>query len=250
VTSGPVGRSSGATGAAGSTFVLVHGAWHGGWCWERVVRRLRERGHDAIAPTLPGMAERASELRADTGLSCHADAVVEVLRAVHGPVVLVGHSYAGLVARQAADRVPEAVEQIVLVDAWFGPDGCSLFDLAPAWFGAAIRDLAAAGDVPWSIPPPPAELVGVTDPGDRAWLEARLTPHPVASFTEPTRLTGAVEAIPTSAVVVEPSAFPFRELAETAGYPTAVLEAGHDAMVTHPGALTDLLLAGRPSLRS
>jgi pimeloyl-ACP methyl ester carboxylesterase len=192
------------------------------------------------------MAERAAELRAETGLSSHADAVVEVLREARAPVVLVGHSYAGLVVRQAADRVPQAVERIVLVDAWFGPDGCSLFDLAPAWFGAAIWDLAAAGEVPWSIPPPPAELVGVTDPDDRAWLEARLTPQPVASFTEPTRLTGAVEAVPTSAIVVEPSAFPFREMAEAAGYPTAILDAGHDAMVTHPGALADLLAGELP----
>jgi pimeloyl-ACP methyl ester carboxylesterase len=224
-----------------ATYLFVHGAWHGGWCWNRVGSRLRTLGHEVIAPTLPGLGEGAAELTPSIGLGAHADAIVAELAIAPAPVVLVGHSYAGFVVRQAADQLPGAVDRIVLIDAWFGSNGESLFDRAPDWFRSAMQDMAASGGVEWIIPPPSPEMVGVTDPADQAWLLDNLTPQPIRSFTEPTQLTGAVDSIPASAIVVDPSIFPFRSFADAAGYPVAVLESGHDAMVTAPGPLTELL---------
>lgn len=229
-----------------ATFVLVHGAWHGGWCWQRVVPILEAEGHQVLTPTLSGLGERAAELSPDVGLSTHAADIAAVLATAPEPVVLVGHSYSGLVVRQAADAEPGSVARIVLLDAWFGPDGTSLLDLAPDWFRDAMGQLAASGGDEASVPPPPAELVGVTDPDDQRWLEQSLTPQPALTFSEPTVLTGAVDAIPTTAVVVEPSVLPFRERAEAAGYPTAVVATGHDLMVTEPERLAQLLLVEHP----
>lgn len=228
--------------SAVSPFVLVHGAWHGGWCWDRVVPHLRAAGHRVVVPTLTGLGERAQELTPEVGLAVHADDVVAVLEASAEPVVLVGHSYAGLVVRQAADQVPEAVASIVLVDAWLGGDGVALFDLAPDWFRDAMEQMAAEGGDGWRIPPPPPETIGVTEPADLAWIGDRLTPQPLRTFREATRLHGAVDAVPARAVVVQPSVFPFRAMAADAGLPTADLATGHDAIVTAPGALAALLL--------
>ena len=224
-----------------STFVLVHGAWHGSWCWDRVVPHLHAAGHRTVVPTLTGLGERADELTPEVGLSVHVDDIVGVLSQATEPLVLVGHSYSGLVVRQAADQLPDAVERLALVDAWFGDDGVSLFDLAPDWFREAMEDMAAAGGDGWRIPPPPAETVGVTEPADQAWVEPRLTPQPILTFIESTRLTGAVDSVPASAIVVEPSVFPFRQLAAGAGLEPATLDTGHDVMVTAPQALATLL---------
>ncbi|HEX2576204.1 MAG TPA: alpha/beta fold hydrolase [Aquihabitans sp.] len=226
--------------------MLVHGAWHGGWCWDRVRPLLEAQGHRVVTPTLPGLGERRDELTPEVGLADHVDDVVAVLdEAVAGdrPVVLVGHSYAGLVVRSAADRRPDAVERLVLLDAWFGPGEESLFDLAPDWLRDAFVAMADADGDGWRIPPPPPETVGLEDPGDVAWCAPLLTDHPLAAFTERPRLSGAIDRVPTSAIVVQPSLLPFEPWARDAGLPTATLATGHDAMVTAPAELVELLVA-------
>ena len=122
-----------------SRFLLVHGAWHGAWCWERVLPRLQAHGHVVQAITLAGLAERAGELSPAIGLDDHVRDVVEALNDVGEPVVLVGHSYSGLVVRDAALQRPGKVSEVVLIEGWIGPPGKSLLELAPAWFADGIR---------------------------------------------------------------------------------------------------------------
>ena len=221
-------------------YVLVHGAWHGGWCWRQVAARLRAAGHEVHTPTLTGLGERAHLADPGVGLRTHVEDVLGLLKfeELHD-VVLVGHSYAGLVVREAADRMPERVSRMVMVDAWAGRDGESLDDLAPEFFRAWINSVTADGLV---APPPPA-MVGVTDPGQVARLAERLTPQPRLTFSEATQLTGAVDAIACRAVLCTPGGpMPFAQLADEHGWPATVLDVGHDAMVTAPRELAEILL--------
>jgi pimeloyl-ACP methyl ester carboxylesterase len=239
-----------------STFVLVHGAWHGAWCWERVAPLLVARGHDVVAPDLTGLGGRVDLASPTTGLGCHVDDVVAAVDGLAGPagdapdagvagddVVLVGHSYGGLVAQQAADRRPDLVDRLVLLDAWLAPDGRSLFDQAPDWFVAWSRDSATAAGDGWRIPPPPAATVGVDDPADAAWLAARMVAQPLATFADPTRLTGAVGRVATSAVVTRPgNGIDFAAMADAHGITPHELASRHDSMVTDPDALAETLV--------
>ncbi|MEV3922771.1 alpha/beta fold hydrolase [Actinomadura coerulea] len=227
-----------------TTYVLVHGAWHGGWCWRHVAARLREAGHEVHTPTLTGLGERAHLAGPGIGLRTHADDLLGLLRYEDlRDVVLVGHSYAGLVVREAADRMPDRVARITMVDAWAGRDGESLDDLAPAFF----RDWVERVTVDGLVPPGPAAAVGVTEPDQVAWLETRLTPHPRRTFSEPAWLSGAVDAIPCRAVLCTPDGpMPFARLAGEHGWAATVLDVGHDAMVTAPRALADVLLDESP----
>lgn len=110
--------------------VLVHGAWHGGWCWERVTPHLRAAGVGVSTPTLTGLAERAGELNQETGLATHIADIVSVLEA-HDlrRVILVGHSYGGMVITGVMDRVPDRIKHVVFLDAAVPGDGQSLWDL-------------------------------------------------------------------------------------------------------------------------
>jgi pimeloyl-ACP methyl ester carboxylesterase len=224
--------------------VLVHGAFHDGRCWDRVVPLLVARGLAVSVPTLTGAGDRAHLLSPQVGLSTHVEDVVAHLRhADLDDVLLVGHSYAGLVVREAADRVPERVAAVGLVDAWVGLDGASLASLAPDWFTDALRVATDRDGFGWLCPPPPPELVGVTDPDDAAWLVPRLGPHPFRTFVDPTRLSGRVDALPHhAAVCAEGLGLPFAAMAAGVGCPEpTVLPTGHDAMVTAPAALADFL---------
>lgn len=248
-----------------TTFVLVHGAWHGGWCWDRVAPHLAAGGHRVVAPDLTGLGARADLASPDTGLRRHVDDVVAVLDGLAAPVgedpanggggapvgaagdvVLVGHSYAGLVVHQAADRRPDLVDHLVLLDAWLASDRRSLFDQAPDWFVAWSRESADTAGDGWRIPPPPPATVGVDDPADAAWLAARMVAQPLATFAEPTRLTGAVRRVPTTAVVTWPgNGIDFASMAAAHDIAVRELASSHDSMVTDPAALAEVLVGVR-----
>ncbi|MBO2460625.1 esterase/lipase family protein [Actinomadura violacea] len=213
-----------------TTFVLVAGAWHGPWAWDRMVPFLHDAGARTLAPALG---------EGDVGLHDHADEVVAALDGTEdGDVVLVGHSYAGLVVREAADRRPGRVRRVVLVDGWAGADGTSLYDLAPAPFVQALRDRTSDGLV--AVPPPAA--FGVDDPDDAAWLAERMRPQPARTFEEPTRLTGAADRIPGTAILCRPAVYPFEQCAKAIGYRAVPIDGPHDVMLTRPGVLAGLIL--------
>jgi pimeloyl-ACP methyl ester carboxylesterase len=216
-----------------TTFVLVHGAWHGSWSWDKVVPFLHAAGMRTLTPDL-GVA-------ADLDLHDHAQTVVAALDTVRGQddVVLVGHSYGGLVVREAADARPDVVGHVVLVDGWAGPDGSSLFSLAPEALVAALR--TAAGDG-YQIPAPPPAAFGIVDPDDASFLAGRLTSQPLRTFTEPTRLRGAVDGIAGTAIYCRPQVYPFERFGEAVGYRTLAVDGPHNVMLTHPENLAGMLL--------
>lgn len=172
-----------------ATIVLVHGAFHGGWCWKHVAGPLRDAGHEVFTPTLTGVSDRAHLLHHDIGLMTHVADVAAVLEAEElTDAVLVGHSYGGLVVTGAPALAPGRVRKVIHLDGYVGEPGKSGFDLSPPAsverFTAAANDPEGGGEG-WTIPPYPPDVMGVTDPDDTAWIARRLTPHPLRGFTDP-----------------------------------------------------------------
>lgn len=229
-----------------STFVLVHGAWHGGWCWDRVAPRLRAAGHEVHTPTLTGLSERAHLLSPMVGLETHIEDVVRVLDTLGlTGVTLVGHSYAGQVITGVADRRPDAVAKRVYLDAFVGEDGEAARDLLPERVAHHWAESAAERGFGWLVPVRPLEVLGVTEQADLDWLSPRLTPHPWKTYTDPLRLTGAAARVPAAFIECVSWMRVFQGHADRArerGWPVHELETGHEAMVTAPAELAELLL--------
>ncbi|WP_300609788.1 alpha/beta fold hydrolase [Trebonia sp.] len=229
-----------------TAFVLVHGAWHGGWAWRRVAPALRAAGHEVHAPTLTGVSDRAHLLSPAVGLGTHVQDVVALIEAydLHD-VVLVGHSYAGQVVTGVADRLPRRIARRVYLDAFVGDDGDAAIGLLPAAVAGHYTESVAGSGFGWLIPVRSLAVLGVTDDADLRWLTPRLTPHPWLSYTEPLRLTGGHEAVPAAFVectswlrVFQPQA----DRAAARGWPVHHIATGHEAMVTAPAELAGLLL--------
>jgi pimeloyl-ACP methyl ester carboxylesterase len=229
-----------------SAFVLVHGAWHGGWCWDRVAPLLRAAGHEVHAPTLTGLSERAHLLSPLVGLDTHVEDVVRLIDVLQlRDVVLVGHSYAGQVVTAVADRRPDAVALRVHLDAFVGDDGEAARDLLPETVEHHWAESAAERGFGWLVPVRSLAVLGVTEQADVDWLTPKLTPHPWKTYTDPLPLTGAAARVPAAFVECVSWMRVFAGQAERArqrGWPVRELETGHEAMVTAPRALADTLL--------
>ncbi|WIX90563.1 alpha/beta hydrolase [Amycolatopsis sp. DG1A-15b] len=234
------------------TYVLVHGAWHTGQCWARVVPRLAASGRPVFTPTLTGYGDTKHLLNPDVGLRTHtADVVRLLVEADLHDVVLVGHSYAGLVISAVANEVPERLARLVYLDAMVPADGENGLDVMPI-----TRSMLGTG---WRVPPlpelpAPFGLFGVTEPGDVAWLRTMLSDQSIRCLEEPVALDNpAAAAIPRTHIhcTVKPAGFDRRPVpaVQPNGEPADVRElaAGHDCMITAPAELAGLLLdAGHP----
>jgi pimeloyl-ACP methyl ester carboxylesterase len=233
-----------------ATYVLVHGGAHGGWCYQPVARILRQAGHDVHTPTLTGLGERSHLLTPGIDLDTHINDVVQVLTYEDlNEVILVGHSYGGMVITGVADRVADRIGHLVYLDAATPANGESLADIS-ATLAATARDNARVVDgVELTLFPgtEPIPHYGVTDPDAIAWMTPRLTPHPVRCFTTPLRLTNetALWDIPQTHIVCT-ATLPHRDPARMAKASTAGrlwdIDTGHDLMITEPKAVADLLL--------
>lgn len=231
-----------------TTFVLLHGAWHGAWCWKKVAPELRAAGHEVFTPTQTGLGERSHLLSRELTLATFVQDVVNVLEWEDlKQVVLVGHSFGGIGITGAADRVPGRIRHLVYLDSLIIESGQSPFSVLPPETVAARRQLAQEFSEGLSIPVPDPAAFGVTDAADVAWLKARFTPHPLSVYESVLTLTGPVGAgLPATYVAVKPDYAP---LAASRTYAKArkdwrymEISAGHDAMVTSPAAVVDLLL--------
>ena len=232
------------------TYVLVHGAFVGAWSWSRVVPELEAAGHAVYAPALTGVGERAEEATPDVGLLVHIDQITRLVEANDlRDVVLVGHSYGGMVVAGVASRVPRRVAGIVYVDAFVPEPGQSAFDVLPS-----LRD-AFAGlllpERPWLVAPFPLEALGVDDPQLREWAEPQLTPMLWKAVDEklPTD-AGDLRHLPTVFVHCARGKF-FDDSAvelRSRGIPVLTLDEGHMAHLTSPGRLAAMLIRAEREL--
>jgi pimeloyl-ACP methyl ester carboxylesterase len=235
--------------ADAKTFVLIHGAWHGGWCWRRVSDRLRASGHKVFTPTLTGLGARAHLVRSASLETFRLDIVGLIEAEELERVILVGHSFGGLVATMVADRLPQRLQCLVYLDAVVGEAGKSAFDALPA--AVVAQRLRAAQETSGGIsfPVPPPQAFGVTDPSDQAWLRAHLTPHPLASYTDRLTLDHPV-GNGLRKIYIAATAPEYAPLAATRAavrmqpdWDWREIAAGHDAMVTAPHRLAEMLEA-------
>ena len=235
-----------------SAYVLVHGAWHGSWCWKRVRKALQEQGHEVFTPTLTGVAERSHLLSPQVNLETHIEDVVNLIRWEElSGVVLCGHSYGGCVISGAADRVPERIGALVYLDAFVLEDGQTLHDTLPeaqrnAQLVAALREGEG-----WKVPPIPGEVFRV-NARDVEWVNRQCTMQPLATFQQPLRLTGRIDGIKNVTFILatgfEGSPFPpFYERARAKGWKTLTMACGHDVMLDTPGELTRALILASDS---
>lgn len=245
----PDNRIDAMTAREGATYVLVHGAWHGGWCWNAVARILRAHGHQVFTPTLSGLGERAHLLSKAIDLSVFIQDVVNVLEYEDlTDVVLVGHSFGGLPITGAADRVPQRIRQLVFLDAVVLEHGQTAFSrLAPEIVAQRIaQSNKTSGGL--SIPVPPASAFGVFEPAQVALLERNCTPHPLKTFDDPITLNEPVGGTIPKVYIqcVDPVYEPLqssRDFVRAQEHWTwDEIETGHDAMISAPAALAAKLL--------
>lgn len=239
-------------------FVLVHGSWHNGDAWHKVQQRLEDAGEAVLAPTLSGMESIHDPGSAHIGLNTHIDDIVDLVcdEDLAG-VTLVAHSYSGFVIEGAADRLGDRIEHLVFLDAFVPDSGESLFDLlgpeSEAGMRAGLVDatgktVADGASEVWLLPPAEAEFYLGEDATDEdiAWLSERLVYKPVRTFSEKLHLAdqGRVRAIPST--FIRCTGFPYmdgpRSKAEALGWPILEIATGHDAMITAPDQVTELLL--------
>lgn len=228
-------------------FVLVHGAWHGGWCWRDVAARLRTAGHQVFSPTLTGLGERAHLLTERVGLETFVEDVCAVIRCEElSEVVLVGHSFGGPVITGVADRMREALRHLVYLDALVVQDGESAMGILPA--SVQLERSRTVDPEGLRMALPPASVFGVSEPEQVEWLMRRITPNPLRAYTETLRLQHAFgNGLPKTYVAVTDPWYPplakLREWLRTqSDWGWRELAAGHDAMLTSPGPLADMLM--------
>ncbi|MGH6800938.1 MAG: alpha/beta fold hydrolase [Methylocella sp.] len=228
-----------------STYVLVHGAWQGGWAWSRFALLLEAGGHQIYAPTLTGLAERASQLTKNVNLSTHIEDISRLIIAEDlDDVVLVGHSYGGMVIAGVADRMAEKVKSLVVLDGFVPEDGKAMREYWPASVMSYLdKDAEKSGGV--SVPPLPAQSLAVA-PENRAFVDERATPQPYATFNEVIRLAGARDTI-ASKHYIRATKFrsnPFdavvKRLQSASGWHTAEIDSGHCPMIDTPAQLAEL----------
>jgi pimeloyl-ACP methyl ester carboxylesterase len=232
-----------------TTYVLVHGAWHGGWCWRRVADRLRKAGHKVFTPTMTGLGDRAHLNSPDIDLNTHIQDICAVFEAEEiDRAVLCGHSYGGMVITGVADRLADRIRAIVYLDAFIPEDGQSLFDIQGPERVKMFHDLADQSGDGWRVPPVSAEYFAVKTPEDAAWVDRRCVAQSIATYETPVRRGGADQAIPRK-IYIRAESYPnsnFGPFAERTkgdpGWEYHGVASGHDIMVDKPDELTEILL--------
>ena len=222
--------------------VIAHGAWSAGWAWKKMRPLMAARGHRLWTPTYTGLGERAHLASPEVDLDTHIADVLGVLEMEDlTDVVLVGHSYGGMVATGVADRAPGRLQRVIYLDAFVPEDGESLAMLT----GQQARHMRAMAEDGWRLPPRP--MPADTPEEDRGWIAERRMPHPVECFCQPIALTGAGSGLPRHYIYAlktdaNDSFGRFHAMAQsTPGWTSHQIDASHNPHITAPEELADLL---------
>lgn len=228
-------------------FVLIHGAWHGGWCWRDVAKTLRTAGHEVFTPTMTGLGERAHLLDADVGLLTFIDDACRVIECEElRDVVLVGHSFGGLTISGVADRMKERIRKLVYLDAVVVQSGQSAMSILPPEVRKERSRTIDPEGLRMALPSP--DKFGVFEPAHVDWIMRRITPHPLKAYTEPLILRHPIGngLSKTYIAVTDPWYPPLADVRTWVkaqdGWSWREIATGHDAMVTAPQVLSSLLM--------
>ncbi len=233
-----------------ANIVLGHGAWHGGWCYRHTAGALRKMGHDVFTPTHTGVGERAHQADENITLETHIRDVAGCIEAEEiSNIILVGHSYGGMVITGLADRMADRIKALVYLDAFVPGDGESLIALlhkaleppVAAQFIGGFRGEALEKNSGMTNPIP-AEMFNVS-PANREWVNRRCVRQALGTFEMPVLLTGKIENVKRRLFILadgwDPS--PFRYFAKkytgAPGWEVIKLPSGHDVMVDQPNEL-------------
>jgi pimeloyl-ACP methyl ester carboxylesterase len=228
-------------------FVLVHGTWLGGWCWRDVARLLRAAGHDVYTPTLTGLGERAHLFNPTIRLSTFIDDICAVIQCEElRDVILVGHSFGGIVVSGVIDRIPAAIKQVIFVDALIAQNGQAAITVLPPAVQAQRAQTEDPDELRLGISTP--DKFGMLDPQQLAWVMRLARAHPMHSYTEPLALRFLLgNGLPiTYVAMTKPAYAPLAAVHDWAkqhsGWTWRELEAGHVPMITAPELLARELL--------
>ena len=222
------------------TFVVAHGAWTGGWSWQRVADWLQAHGHRVLVPTLTGLCERSHLAGPAVNLDTHiADIVNEILWKDLAGIVLVGHSYGGIVAMGVAEEVADRIDSFVFVEALVPGNGQSFADLAPGWELEGVLTEA-----------PPSAPGEYRNEADRLWVDSKATPQPTATITQKLRITGAFERIAKKTFIVAKDGGFVETANRFRSDPTWTVReivSGHDVPIDAPDDLAAMLENAMPN---
>lgn len=229
-----------------TNYVFVHGAWHGGWCWRRVADPLRRDGHRVFTPSLTGLGDRAHLALPEIDLDRHIADIAALIESEElAEVVLIGHSYGGMVITGVADRLAGQIRELVYVDAFVPADGEAVMQLLGP---SRRREFESLAPEIWLLPPISAEDFRVREAADRAWVDRRCVGMPRRCFTQPIRLAGAWQRVQhlTYVLAAEYLRSPFHRYAEALRadprWRVTEIACGHEVMIDAPDALRLLLL--------
>jgi pimeloyl-ACP methyl ester carboxylesterase len=227
-----------------ATYVLVHGGWQGGWSYGRVARLLRKLGHEVYTPTLTGLGERSHLAQTRINLDTHiADVANIILWEDLSQVVLVGHSFGGVVISGVADRLPERIQALVYLDALVPNSADTLFTLRPEYMARFVGQIATEDGL--MVPPRPASVFDAASPEDWAWIDSKTTPHPFACFAQSISLTGRYIEVPRRIYVYAEGGIcdgMYDAHRESPGAKVIGVErSGHSIMIDQPATVAEIL---------
>ena len=223
-------------------FVLIHGAWHGGWCWDGVIKELEKAGHKAIAPTMPG--HKKEDDRSNICLNDYIEKIMETL----GQVVLVGHSSAGFLVQSVAAKIPEKIDHLIFNNAFILPDGQCQFDIVPPDVAQGMTQAAKAS--PDNCVPVMEDfirnvLMADASVDEQTELISRLVPQPLALFTSPISIKGFPKGGFKKTVLFckkdmsLPDGAYLGMALELGKHNLIELDLGHEGLFTHPGEIAE-----------